>query len=296
MSIKTWLKGKRRRWSGHDRHFGPFTWSRNSDSWKPVGIVLDSGDDEDTAHIRIQVYVGVLIIETPGLLAPWRRWVDTSRHSWSLPNGGYWDVHHRCYGIQCASDGFLQVFLGPQTHDSRTTKSWCTHLPWTQWRFIRMSMYDTAGAHFWTQLDSERGKGINSYDAQHQAKLDVPKVTFRCIDYDGAEIVATTHIEEREWKRGERWCSWLSLFYRPLVKRSLAIEYSAEVGPRKGSWKGGTIGTSINMLPGELHDDAFIRHCVKEGLTYMGPLTRAEIIERAYEQGRKAATEAFGTK
>jgi hypothetical protein len=89
-------------------------------------------------------------------------------------------------------------------------------------------------------------------------------------DYDGAEITATTHIEEREWKRGEKWCSWLSLFYRPMIRRSLDIDYSAEVGPRKGSWKGGTIGCSINMLPGELHDDAFIRHCVKEGLTYMG--------------------------
>lgn len=271
MNFKTWLKGKRRRWGDNDRHFGPFTWGPASSTWKPVGIVLDSGDEEDTAHLRLYLHFGVLIIETPGLLTPFRRWVDTSRYEWAKPGSGYWDMHHKCYGIQC-SEGFLQVFKGPQTHDSSTTKSWSTHLPWTQWRFIRISMYDTAGAHFWTQLDSERGKGINSFDAQHQAKQDVPKVAFRFIDYDGAEIIATTHIEEREWKRGEKWCKWLSLFYRPLIRRSLAIDYSAEVGPRKGSWKGGTMGTGINMLPGELHDDAFIRHCVKEGLTYMGPM------------------------
>lgn len=272
MSIKTWLKGKRRRWSGHDRHFGPVTWSARGSGERYYGIVLDSGDDEDTCHVRIYLGARTLLLELPPLVEKYRKWVDTSGYQWSKPGGGYWEVHSREFGIQCGAEGFLQVFLGPQTHDSRTTKSWCTHLPWTQWRFIRISMYDTAGAHFWTQLDSERGKGINSYDAQHQAKLDVPKVAFRCVDYDGAEITATTHIEEREWKRGEKWCSWLSLLYRPMVKRSLDIHYSAEVGPRKGSWKGGTVGTSITMLPGELHDDAFIRHCVKEGLTYMGPL------------------------
>lgn len=282
MNIKNWLKGKRRRWSGHDRHFGPFTWSTARDSWKPVGIVLDSGDEEDTAHVRIHLHFGVLIIETPGLLAPWRRWVDTSRYEWSKAGDGYWDVHHRCYGFSC-SDGFLQVFLGPQTMDSTTTKSWSTHLPWTQWRHVRFSLYDTAGAHFWTQLDKHQPKGrdeearrVAAYrsDKRREAEQACPKVAFRCIDYDGAEIIATTHIEEREWKRGEKWCSWLSLFYRPMVKRSLDIHYSAEVGPRKGSWKGGTIGTSITMQPGELHDAAFIRHCVKEGLTYQGPLPK----------------------
>lgn len=32
-------------------------------------------------------------------------------------------------------------------------------------------------------------------------------------------------------------------------------------GPEKGSWKGGTIGHSIEMLPDELHEAAFRRYC-----------------------------------
>ena len=37
-----------------------------------------------------------------------------------------------------------------------------------------------------------------------------------------------------------------------------------ETGREKGSWKGGTIGTSIEMLPGELHESAFRRYCDEE--------------------------------
>jgi hypothetical protein len=281
MNIKKWLKGKRRRWSGHDRHFGPITLSDRSSAERYYGIVLDSGDDEDTCHLRIYLGTRTLLLELPPLVEKYRKWVDTSHYDWGKPGGGYWEVHSREFGIQCGSEGFVQVFLGPQTHDSRTTKSWCTHLPWTQWRHVRFSLYDTAGSHFWTQLEKDRPQGRDEAarrlagqwsDARWEAEKACPKVAFRCVDYDGAEIIATTHIEEREWKRGEKWCSWLSLFYRPMIRRSLDIHYSAEVGPRKGSWKGGTVGTGINMLPGELHDDAFIRHCVKEGLTYMGPL------------------------
>jgi hypothetical protein len=37
-------------------------------------------------------------------------------------------------------------------------------------------------------------------------------------------------------------------------------------GP-KGSWKGGTVGHSIAMLPGELHGAAFARYCEQHEMT-----------------------------
>ena len=82
-------------------------------------------------------------------------------------------------------------------------------------------------------------------------------------DYDDEEITATTYTEEREYKKGTSWCKWLSLFIRPKVVRALDISFSAEVGPRKGSWKGGTVGHGIDMLPGENHESAFRRYCKK---------------------------------
>jgi hypothetical protein len=62
------------------------------------------------------------------------------------------------------------------------------------------------------------------------------------------------------------------------LRRSLNITFSAEVGPDKGSWKGGLIGTSIDVEENETAESAFKRFCAephrsKSGnfcLTYLG--------------------------
>ena len=181
-----------------------------------------------------------------------------------LGRNWYEEHHAREYGFSL-SDGFLQVFLGAQTHDSTTTQSWCTHLPWTQWRFHRFSLYDAAGAEFWTQIE-RRGNGTKyrDFDAQREAEARCDKAVFLVDDFDGQRLTVTTHIEEREWKFGEGWFKWLSLFRKPKISRSLSINFDKECGPEKGSWKGGLCGTSIAMLPGELHEAAFRRYCDQE--------------------------------
>lgn len=266
------LNRRPRRYSDTNRHFGPFTFSRHgSESWRPLGIVLDSGDDDESpgCHLRIQGFGYTLICELPAILKPWRQWVDTTKYkeAWATSGkGGYWDVHSREYGAT-VSDGFLQVFLGPQTHDSTTTRSWCTHLPWTQWRFYRSSYYDTAGTLVWAGLENrkdDRNARAAAYEAASAAKAACPTVVFLIDDHDGERITATTMIEQREWKFGTGWFRWLSWFRRDLVRRSLDISFSSETGTEKGSWKGGTCGTGIDMLPGELHEQAFRRYCDQE--------------------------------
>lgn len=128
-----------------------------------------------------------------------------------------------------------------------------------------LSLYDAAGAEFWTQIE-RRGNGTKyrDFDAQLEAEARCDKVAFLIDDYDGERITATTHIEEREWKFGEGWFRWLSLFRRNMVRRSLSIGFDKETGPEKGSWKGGTMGTGIEMLPGELHEAAFRRYCEQD--------------------------------
>lgn len=248
---------KRNRLTSNDINLGPITIGESDKHWRPIGIVLCSGEEEYPG-CSLNLYTGwrTLRIALPQLLQPWRQWVDTSRHAWAGSAGGYWDVHRREFGFRL-SDGFLQVFLGPQTHDSTTTKSWCTHLPWTQWRHVRHSMYDLQGAHFWTEAPQPR----RDWDDWHKAREQCPKDRFLIEDYDGARVVATTYIEEREWRFGQKWCSWLSVFRRPRVKRSLSISFETEVGLDKGSWKGGLMGTGIDMLQGELHEAAFRRFC-----------------------------------
>lgn len=256
-----------RRWSDNDHHFGPFTYA--SGDYQSVSIVLDSGHgDYPGCCLRLRAFRRTLIIELPAIIKPWRKWVDCSHYQWATgPDAGYWAEHSREYGF-AYSDGFLQVFLGAQTDDSTTTKNWCKHLPWTQWRFCRHSYYGLKGELLREWVEPRRrkrdGGGIDRFKEQWEFKEAMPKAVFEVEDYDGQRVIATTLIEQRDYTFGEGAFQWLRFFRRKRSHRSLDISFSAEVGPEKGSWKGGMVGHGIDMLPGELHEDAFRRYCEQE--------------------------------
>lgn len=65
--------------------------------------------------------------------------------------------------------------------------------------------------------------------------------------YDGEIIPTIITVEEREWRR--RGLLGLPFFRR--VDRYIEVRFEKEVGNRKGSWKGGTIGCIYDILPGE---------------------------------------------
>lgn len=257
-----------RRWSDNQAAFWPFTYSRDK-HWT-FGAVIDSGDEySPDCHLRFRAFGHTLIIEMPQLIQRDRKWVDTSKYAWAGSSGGYWDENSNEFGFSL-SDGFLQVFYGPQTGDSSTTKVWCKFLPLAQWRFIRFSLYGLSGEHFWTQREVARKRG--EFDAQMKMEAQCPSASFEFEDFDGERITVKTHIEEREWLFGEGWFKWLSIFRRPKVSRCLDLSFSKEVGPRKGSWKGGTLGHAIEMLPNELHEAAFYRYCARYQLRFISPI------------------------
>jgi hypothetical protein len=259
----------RRRWGDNDKHFGPFTFSFR-ETWKPLAIVLSSGDEErEDCCIRFQVFGTTMICELPQIVKPWRKWVDLRGKEWAQSDG-YWDEHPREYGF-CLSEGHLHVKFGAQTGDSSTTQDWGCFLPWTEWRHIRHSFYGLQGEHVATLPDTGKSYlGNPSRWEQERAIADAtPTASFEFEDFDGERIVATTRIEECEWRAGVGWFKWLALFRKARVSRSLDLRFSSEVGKRKGSWKGGTVGHSIEMLPGELHEAAFRRYCTKEGLLFV---------------------------
>lgn len=61
------------------------------------------------------------------------------------------------------------------------------------------------------------------------------------------EVLATVKVEEREWRR--KWLKFTPLFN--LVRRTISINFSDEVGERRGSWKGGTLGCGWDLKKGE---------------------------------------------
>jgi hypothetical protein len=255
------------RLTDNDRNFGPFTLAR----WrKTFSVYIESGDDEhpETTILLIAFGWALRIRVWSWLCRPWRaRCVECNWDAETvkrLGRSGYWEIHERRYGVSLSDMGngydFLQVFYGTYTHDSSTTKSWSKHLPWKQWEHVRTSIYAPTGEHFCTEV---RGAGAD-FREWLKKEDECPKVHFGFEDFDGEMIVATCMIEEREWRKGTGWFKWLRLFAKPKILRSLDLKFSAEVGPEKGSWKGGTIGHGIDMLTGETPRQAFERYCSKE--------------------------------
>ncbi len=264
----------RPRWGDDDHVIGPFLYSRDR-KYRHCALVLDSGEDEHPGcSIRVSVPGHTFILALPPIIQPWRRKVKAHWDAATVARLGrdwYYDEHPREYGFSL-SEGHLHLRLGRQTGDSLTTQDWGCFLPWTQWRFIRLSIYGLAGEWF---ADEPKRKGFEGFEEWEKTKKSCPGIRFSFKDFDGEEIEAATLIEEREWHFGTGWFKWLSLFRPHKIRRSLDIQFNKETGKRKGSWKGGTVGHGIvghgiDMLQGEFHESAFRRYCAEHEMTFVG--------------------------
>lgn len=225
------------RLSSNDKNYGPLTIA----SWhKSIGCYLDSGDSEHPeTHLLLTLFRKAIRLKLPFKIKPF----------------GKYGEHPRRYGFSLADVdigqgyNFLQVFYGQ--------KLWSKILTWKQWKHIRLSLYAPEGQHFFTE-------GKHGWEEFIQMMARCPTSSFSFEDYDGEMIVATCLVEEREWSCGEGWFSWLRFFHQNKVVRSLTIRFSHEVGPEKGSHKGGTVGHGIDMLPHETPRQAFERYCAQE--------------------------------
>jgi hypothetical protein len=266
------------RWSGNDRYFGPFTYARERNS--KLAVMLGSGDGDDYPGCRLRLSVGrhTFIVALPQIIKPWRKKVYPGA-AWDaatvarLGRDWYYDTHEREFGFS-VWDGALHVHYGKQTNEWPGSKSKVFFYPWREHRSIRHSLYDLEGEHF-ADLPEWGFRHKNGWAVKEAIEAACPVARFEFADFDGERIVATTRIEEREWKRGK---GLFHLLYigRNRIGRSLDLRFSAEVGKRKGSWKGGTIGHSITMRPGELHEAAFRRYCAENNLTFVGAASAIE--------------------
>ncbi len=278
------ISAKRIHWSDNDHYWGPFLYA--SDKYNNFALVLSSGHDEyPGCRLRMSAFGHTLIIVLPPIIRPYC--IRHVANSWDattvarLGRNWYEEEHEREYGFSYSKaggvggGGFLQVFLGPQTMDSSTTKSWTCFTPWNNWRHVRTSYYDLQGNHYYTEpkvewklLSDDESMAIR--DNIYLMRNSCPTRTFSFTDFDGETLTAKTKIEEREWRLGEGLFKWLSWFRNPIIQRSLNLDFSGETGRKKGSWKGGTTGHSISMLPSELHESAFRRYCAKHEMVFVG--------------------------
>lgn len=244
------------RWSDNDKYFGPFTLAMNDH--KGFAMMLGSGCSEyPGCRLWFRAFRISILLALPAIIKPY-----------TLRKHGYWETHPQEFGLTI-DEGYVSVSYGPQTDDSLTEKRKGWFFPWTSWRLVRQSCFDLKGNVYYTVHGNPKW-GTPRHEAMQKWFDLCPEAKFDFLDYDKERITAKCRIEEREWLWGEGNWKWLSIFRKARVCRSMDIRFSSEVGRRKGSWKGGTIGHAIAMRPGELHEDAFRRYCIEQKLEFIG--------------------------
>lgn len=180
------------RLTDNDKKFGPITYARTD--WRPWRMIWSSGGDngderEPRNDITVYAFGWCARVYLPNVIRSYR--VKHIAQYWDaatierLGRNWYYEVFPREYGF-CLNEGFLTIFFGAQTHDSITTQSKSWFLPWTQWQFVRQSLYNPDGSHFWTEDKNNRNFKIES-----ERRHAVPKVEFLLDDYDGERIKAS---------------------------------------------------------------------------------------------------------
>jgi hypothetical protein len=281
------------RLTDNDFRFGPLTFGRTKSSlwlleYRSHGCDI-SGQPEDEPGNSLLLYTPgwCFRLRLPQIIRPVveRKQADWDAETVARLGRDYYDLlWPREYGLSYMDGHFtLRFGMHSDNHQGRS-KKWSCFLPWTQWQRVRYSLYNPDGSHFFTRRDGQGKRGVDGYREQRDAEKRVPKVKFDFLDFDDSRITATCHIEEREWRFGTGWFRWLGWLRKPKIRRSLDLEFSAEVGPEKGSWKGGTVGHGIDMLPGESCEAAFRRYCEinheRKGrryhLTFLGPTATSQ--------------------
>ena len=201
----------------------------------------------------------------PELFKPRKKWVDTSKYEWSTnPKGGYWEYIKREYGIYMAEDAIhIRYGIQPGCWSSRDKKnSDHSKVLWIPWKHMtyQHEKFFTPDWHFYDIVHPKNRRGALNFEMERQVRDNVPKIKFKFNDYDGEEIIATCYISQRVWRRGTSWCKWIGYIRKPLERYYLDIEFSKEVGYEKGSWKGGTVGHSIEIGYLENPLEAFKRY------------------------------------
>ena len=158
------------------------------------------------------------------------------------------------------------VFLY-DAHLNWGSKCKIVHFPWS-WDWVRTSILLADGT--WVHEPRNRGPGFPNYPLArtekkpwgtwHKVKETLAwreTYPYRYVLRSGEiqDRQATVHIEEREW----RWRWFWYLPFPRMMQRTIAVEFSDEVGERSGSWKGGCTGCGYQLRHDELPQECLRR-------------------------------------
>lgn len=179
----------------------------------------------------------------------WHSIFKTRIKSKRFPHG---DCDEPTYGIQ-VHDNTLWIMRGGNGNTNGRNKWWTWDIPFFTWKHIRHQVECKDGI-LKDSKDLMRDSEGRWIPVRDNPELNVHEYMYTD-SYDDSKIPCKYWIEEREWR--PKWLTWTGLFKK--VKRYIEIDFEQEVGKEKGSWKGGCVGCSYNLLPGETADECIRR-------------------------------------
>lgn len=182
-------------------------------------------------------------------------WHSLFRLPWKHKNKNNWFTYGKKYGFNTFNH--ILIF-----HFGLKTKCW--ELPFVSYGNVyRWVRYKGHLDYYFCECDSsdERYWGTHPNKTNYQGGCQEPTTwTYNYTDpYDGTVVPCKFWVEEMEWR--PKWLKWTKRF--ALIKRFIEVEFSQEMGSKKDTWKGGTMGCSYEMLPDE-HPKECIRRMEKE--------------------------------
>lgn len=219
-----------------------------------------SDDEErDGNLINICLIWGNLWLQIPRILKA--RVKRVKAESWDaatiarMGRDWYEDKTERVYGLTFTGTD-LHVHYGIQpgcwsSHDKKNSDH--TKLftyPWADWQHMRHEVMLVDGT--WVKAPDWRD-GVKEPEP---TSLYREQFAYHYKDqYVDQTTTATVTVERREWRL--KLLRWLPLFAKK--SQCIAVDFADEMGSRRGSWKGGTIGCGYEMLPTETPEQTLRR-------------------------------------
>lgn len=252
-----------------EKRWGPFIVAPSGTS--TLAFYFNTSEYEEDGdihhnHLWISIFGWIIVVQLPFWVQPHR--VKVYPKTWDaatiarLGRNWYWDCTNRRIGFSL-TDNYFQLYYGAQTDDSKTERRKGWFLPWGEWTIEYSKFFHGDGTLHFVERHI-KGRSVVGWDERHRILEALRPYQTKVKDYDGEVVGVKLHIEERKWNRGCKSFAWLKYVYKPMQRRTLQISFDKEVGRRKGSWKGGMIGSSIDMLPNETVMQAFVRYCETE--------------------------------
>lgn len=206
------------------RHFG-FRWGEVSlRPW--IGLWYSVYHDE--AHVGIGFGLGVLFVKAPMLIRQRDGTEDwNAQYGFSVCRGSGLRLHWRC----------------------RTKRiDWPWSLGW-----MKTEVLSHGGIPAWK--DTKRSQVANASDKDWRARMEEKRAAkakhSKVFDYrytrlsgEVQERKATVSVSRMTW-------GWPRLGLPLRTRTYIDVSFDGEVGEQTGSWKGGTVGCSYDMRPGE---------------------------------------------